>query len=517
MMNKDSLNIRLGVILSYVGMFVSIIGSLIVSNRILNYIGDYNYGLYSFVNSITMWLTVVSSALTASYLRFSTMELKSSGNVKKTNTIYLKMLGMIGFLVIFFGILIILTLFFSNINLGKYNWEDSKLMYFLFLISIFNIGISMPCNIFSLYINFKKEFIFGKIIAIVISILTFFGNFLIAFLFRSVILLSLFSIVITLINLCFNFVFSRKKLGISFGKAALRENKTLLNSIVVFSGILLLNSIVDQVNTNVDKTLLGIFSIPENVTIYQMGQQLAGYLTTMSVSVSGVFAPTIHELVLESKNDKIDSLFLKVSKIQIVILCCVVFGFLCAGKNFVIWWIGEKRVNSFYVCFALMLISLCPLTMNSSIEIQRARNKHLFRAITYIVLAILNILLSIIMLNILDDAYSIYACLLGTIVTTFLSHWILMNIYNKNKMGLSVGKYLINLFLYMFVGFISFVLCRVISSHFIHAVESYFFKFVIESMVFAIIYFIFIVLFNHRIILASIKDKILKKQSEEVN
>ena len=53
---KDNKNIKFGVILSYVGMAVSIVGTLLVSNRVLNYIGDYNYGLYSFVNSITTWL-----------------------------------------------------------------------------------------------------------------------------------------------------------------------------------------------------------------------------------------------------------------------------------------------------------------------------------------------------------------------------------------------------------------------------------------------------------------------------
>ena len=73
---SDRKNIKFGVILSFVSLGVSIIGTLFITNRVLNYIGDYNYGLYSFVNSITSWLSIVSAALSASFLRFATSESK---------------------------------------------------------------------------------------------------------------------------------------------------------------------------------------------------------------------------------------------------------------------------------------------------------------------------------------------------------------------------------------------------------------------------------------------------------
>lgn len=88
----DRKNIKFCVVLSYVVMAVSILGSLFVSNIVLIYIGDYNYGLYSFVNSITTWLTVISSSLTASFLRFTSIEAKEFNSTERTNTIYLKSL-----------------------------------------------------------------------------------------------------------------------------------------------------------------------------------------------------------------------------------------------------------------------------------------------------------------------------------------------------------------------------------------------------------------------------------------
>jgi O-antigen/teichoic acid export membrane protein len=264
----------------------------------------------------------------------------------------------------------------------------------------------------------------------------------------------------------------------------------------VFSGILLFNSIVDQVNSNVDKTLLGIFATPEDITIYQMAQQLIVYLTTMSVSVSGVFAPTTHELVVKNDRTELNALYLKISKIQSIILCCVAFGFLACGKNFIIWWIGEKRIMSYYVAAILMLLNIGPLTLNSSIEIQRAENKHLFRAITYFALAIANVLLSVLFLNLFEPEYAIFACLAGTVITTVCSHWIAMNIYNKLVIGLPIGKYLLTLLQYIASGAIGYIAVLGCNKLFIERIEKILLKFIVQGFVFVLVYLLIAAVFN---------------------
>lgn len=508
---SDSKNIRLGVLLSYVGMGISIISSLLISNKLLNYIGDYNYGLYSFVNSITTWLTVVSSALTASYLRYASIEAnQDNGNVCKTNTIYCKLLSLIGIAVLVFGFSMLGGLYLSGSNIGKYDWEDSKLMYTLFALSIVNIGLTMPTSVFSLYINYKKQFVFARILAIATTIINFAGQFIIAYVSRSIVAIAAFTIIVTLITYLCNAYYCRKALNISFTKVALKDNKRLLYSIIAFSGILLFNSIVDQINANVDKTLLGIFATPEDVTIYQMAQQLVMCLTTMSVSVSGVFAPTIHELVLKKDSEAINGLYLKISKIQSIILCCVAFGFLSCGKNFIIWWIGEKRVLSYYVAAVLMILNICPLTLNSSIEIQRAQNKHLFRAIVYFLLAIVNIVLSCISLYIFEQENAIFACITGTVIATLCSHWLLMNIYNKRVIGLPVGNYLLNMFRYIVFGIFGYIAVIGCNALLVARMESAFIKFLMQGIVFVAVYLICIVLTDKKII----KSIILRDNSD---
>ena len=297
-------------------------------------------------------------------------------------------------------------------------------------------------------------------------------------------------------------------------RASFKENKVLIGSIIAFSSILLFNTVVDQVNTNVDKTLLGIFSIPEDVTIYQMGQQFGTYMMTMSVAVSGVFAPTLHHLVVDKKREELDRLFLKISKVQTIILCAVAFGFLTCGYDFVLWWLGPKRINSYYVGATLLLVNLCPLTMNASIEIQRAENKHKFRAFVYFGAAILNVLISIAFLLILPQDKAIVACLIGTLITKTGSHWFAMNIYNSREIKLPIRKYMFTLISFMIVGFSSFAVTLGIKNLFIRNIDSSLIRFLSEGTVFVITYVLGIFAFDRKSASAII-NKIKKKTNSK--
>ena len=200
----DSKNMKLGVILSYGAMFLSMLGALFVTNRVLNLIGDYNYGLYAFVCSITAWLTVVVSALNASFLRYTTIEAnEKNGDVSRTNTIYLKLLVVFGVVVLFVGLCIIAVLYFTHTNFTKYSWQDSRIIYWLFALSIFNIALTMPANIFGLFLNYKKKFVFIQCISIITTVLNFAGHFIIAYFTKSIVLICAFTIFITLFTTFF--------------------------------------------------------------------------------------------------------------------------------------------------------------------------------------------------------------------------------------------------------------------------------------------------------------------------
>ena len=507
MLSEDK-NIKMGVILSYCEMAISIIGALFVSNRVLFLIGDYNYGLWSFVCSITSWLTVVSAALTSSYLRFATREaVDNNGDTSRTNGVFFSMLSILGLVIFILGTIVVLFLQLNKIPFASYSWEDSQILYILFFISIIDVSVSMPTCIYLLILNYNKKFVVVKLTSVFISVFNFVVNYLIARFTGSIIVLSINTVVSTLIVFLIEYVYVRRVMKCRIHFASLRKNKVIVYSIIAFSSILLLNSIVDQVDSSIDKTLLGIMSIPENVTIYQFGQQFCTYLFAMSLAVSGVFSPSFHKLVAEEKRDEVNNLFLKISEIQIVILTLVAFGFLSCGKDFVIMWLGKEREEVFKVAIVLMMIELCPLSMNSSIEIQRAEDKHKFRAFVYFFVAIVNLLLSIFLLKIFPPQYAIDACLLGSVVARLLSHWVLMNIYNSRVIKLPVKSYMLFLFKYMLVGSISFLVTFVLKKHLLVNMSSILIRFIIEGLTFTLLFLSLVVLLDGKKLKVILKER----------
>lgn len=505
--SRESTNIKFGVILSYVSMLVSFFVTLLFTNRILNHIGDYNYGLYTFVNSITAWLTIASSALTASYLRFTSIEAAEKNTTSRTNTIYLKLFSFIGIVVVILGLAFCSIMFLNKINFASYSWRDSKVMYALFAISIVNIGITTAFTVFKMFITYKGRFIFEKTLALIIVLLNHIGQFLVAFYTKNIIALAAYILLVSVLNVIVQYIYSKKKCGIKFESVSTKENSGLIKSIALFSSILLINSVVDQINSNVDKTLLGLFSQPKDVTVYQMGMQFNSYLVVMVAAISGVFAPKINKLVANKKNDELNALFTKVSRLQSIVVCCISFGFVACGKEFIIWWIGESRIDAYYVGAVLMLINIMPLAVKTSVDIQRAMNKHYFRSIMYFLVAIINVVLSILFLRLFPEKYAIYACLLGSIIASLLTQWIAMNVFNYKVIKLPMKEVLARLFVCITYGVVSTVIVKGISMVYIDSIQSLLLRMLIKMVVYAIVYLACVALFERKFILNFLNRK----------
>ena len=507
-MASKKINIRFGILLTYISLGVSLLGTMFITNRVLELIGDYNYGLYSFVNSITVWLTVVSSALLSSYLRFTSIEAyENNGDISRTNTIYIKLLFFLGTGILLFGTGTIGILFFCRINFGSYSWADSELIYLLFIFSIIHISITLPATVFSQFIDYNKKFIFSRSLSVLTTILQFVAHFLIAYFTRNIVIISVYSIVSTIFVFTCNYLYSKKNLKISFKKTSFSDNKNLVKSIFAFSSILVINAVVDQININLDKTLLGFYSGPRDVTIYQMGMYFSIYLGSVSVAVSQVFAPETHELCAKRDFEGVNNLFIKVSKIQAMIVVFVTCGFIACGRDFIIWWIGESRITSFYCGAILMVLDIMPLSVKLSIEVQRALNKHKFRGFLYIIVSLLNILISIILLNTLDSKYAIYACLIGTATSSIICYWIAMNIYNKKVIKLPIEKHLLQLGKYILYGIAGICVTFLLSSFVFFNIPSSLVRFLLEGTVFVLVYLVFLMISDRNFIFGFIRGK----------
>ena len=111
-------------------------------------------------------------------------------------------------------------------------------------------------------------------------------------------------------------------------------------------------------------------------------------------------------------------------------------GLILVGKEFFIFWAGKKYEKSYYVALLLIIPVCIPLIQNLGISIRQAKNKHKFSAIVRVVVAILNLLISIP----LAKKYGAIGAALGTTIGMTLST-IIQNFYYHLAIKLDVIKF----------------------------------------------------------------------------
>lgn len=501
---SEESNMKVGVAISYTTLVVSVLGAFVVTPRIVEYLGYGNYGLLSFANSITAWLAVISSALAASYMRFASKQKKEGGDVGVVNTSYLKIFGIlaIGIVLVIVGVVMVFLVF--NIQLSQYTDSQNKAILYLILISGINVAINVMYSIFYSFLSYKKQFIFLRLTVLIISFLTFACNLIFAFVTKSVLSISIVSMVMTALSTVMTLFFALRKEKMTFPKTKMKETSPLIKSIIIFSSFILLDSIVDQINVNLDKTILGLMVNETAVADYTFAKYFSTYFMILALAINQTHTPKIHEMVANEDKESLRQLFLKISSSQMIILFLVGGGYVAVGEEFMSIWLGADKAYIYFYALLPIIMDLFVLSASSSIEIQRAMNRHKFRAVLYVSMAVVNIGVSILMIKVLPAGYEVWGVFIGTVFTTVVGNIILLDIYNKVTIGLPMGKYFWHILKHIFYAGAGVGVALAIKYLLISELEAPA-KLVIQGAIFIVIYFALLLVFERSTLLPLIK------------
>jgi len=304
------------------------------------------------------------------------------------------------------------------------------------VLMVINIGITFPCIVFNSFVTANEKFIFQKTLHITKIITS-------PFLTLPVLILGYGSIgmafITTLINLLIeliNIYYSYKKVHIQF----LFKNLDfgLVRELFIFSSFIFMNLVVNQINWNVDRFIIGRFRGTAEVAIYSIASQLNSYYLQLSTAVSGVYIPRVNALVAAKNGDsELSRLFTKIGRVQFLLLSGVLLGLVFFGKAFIELWAGENYSPAYAMALVLIIPVTIPLIQNLGIEIQRAKNMHKFRSWVYLFIAVGNIGLSIP----LTKLYGGLGAAIGTAIALIIGNVIIMNWYYHKKVGLNIRDF----------------------------------------------------------------------------
>ena len=422
-------------------MAVSAIITLSYTPFILRILGQSEYGLYNTVASTVASLSVLSLGFGSSYVRFFS-EFKAKNDNKSIyslNGMFFLAFSILGTVVFICGMLMIINIeaIFAKGIIG----EELKRARILMTLMVIHLAVSFPASVFSSIITANEEFIFQKTVSLIQQVLV--PVVCIPLLLSGkgsigmVIGTTFIGYSVYLLNAWF--VIAKIKSHFSFSGF----DRRLFFSIATYSGFIAMNLIVDQINLNIDKVLLGRYRGTLSVAVYSVGFTLYHFYQMFSTSISNVFIPRVHliwsngSLSVKEKNRRLSEMFAIVGRVQLMVLLLIVSGITIFGRPFIKAWAGEGYENAYYVVLILAISSIVPLTQNVGIEIQRAKNRHQFRSVLYSFMAVINLVLSIYLCKIYGEVGSA----LGTAISFVIANTILMNIYYDRKLGINLRLY----------------------------------------------------------------------------
>lgn len=432
---KVSHQIRLGAVLGYVNFIAKTVIQLLYVPLMLRFLGQNEYGVYQLVASLISYLSLLNFGFGGAYLRFYAQCKNDSEKQKIVNSTFLLVFSFFAILALFVGFLIT---FNSDVILGnKMSLSELALAKKLLVILTINMALTFPISVFTSIVTAKENFVFLKCLDLLKNILNPFFVIILLLLGYGSIGMVLVTTILTIISGIITIYYSIVKLKVKFNFHAFEFS--LVKEISVFSSFLFLNSIIEQINWNVDKFILGRAVGTTAIAVYSVGAQINNIYIQITDMLASVLAPKINKLVASEKESTriLNDLFIKVGRLQAYIIMLILFGFILYGKEFIYFWAGKGYDEAYYVTLLLIVPISIPLCQTIGVDIQQAMNKHQYRSIVYAIIAVGNVLISIP----LAIHFGAIGAAMGTAIGLIVGNGIIMNIIYDKIIGLDVIKF----------------------------------------------------------------------------
>lgn len=235
----------------------------------------------------------------------------------------------------------------------------------LMLILVINLAFSFPNIVFTSHITANEKFIFQKLIEMIRVVINPFVVLPVLIMgygsVGMVVVTMLLNIAIEIINVIY--CVSKLKMRLSFKNFDLK----LMREMTVFSSFIFINLLIDQINWNVDKFILGRFHGTVSVAVYGLAAQLNTYYLSLATAISSVFIPRVHRLVASDNNNELTGLFIRIGRIQFIILSLISSGLIFFGRPFINLWAGKNYDGSYPIVLLLIIPVTIPLIQNIGI------------------------------------------------------------------------------------------------------------------------------------------------------
>ena len=428
--------IKAGTLLSYVSLAVYNVIGLLYTPFMLRMLGQSEYGLYSLSASIVAYLAVLDLGFGSAIVRY-TAKFKAESKQDELRALwgmFFTLYLIIGLVSLLAGILLcskLGSLFSSSMSQP----EVARTRVILILL-VSNLSITFPLSVFGSIITANERFVFQKMSIIVRSILT--PCLAVPLLLLGYKALGM-VVVITAINvagLLFDMWYCLVRLRVRFVLGAF--NCQLVKEITGYSLFVFLGIVVDRFYWSSGQFILGVVAGTAAVSVYSIGIQMLLYYLGFSMAISGLFLPKVSAMVVnEVSSQEVSDLFVRVGRIQYLIMSLLLSGFVLYGKQFITLWAGPEYSDAYIISLLIMIPLTVPSIQGLGLAILQARNRHRYRSIVYAIIASIGFAISFP----LAKAVGGVGCAAATSMSLIVGNVVIMNRYYFRHMKIDIPHF----------------------------------------------------------------------------
>lgn len=427
--------LKAGVVLNYVVIFLNTVVGLLYTPYMLRMMGQSEYGLYSLVASVIAYLTVLDLGFGNAIVRY-TAKFRAE---KKTEEQY-EMFGM------FFLLYLVIGIVAFGIGLGLYFNVDTLFgntmtavelgrARIMMLLLVANLAFTFPMSIWSSIIQAYEDFVFQKSLNIIRIILnTVVMICLLHFGYKAVAMVVV-QTIFNVLTLVINFIYCRRKLNIHIYFRFKHFHWGFLKEVAIYSFWIFLNAIIDRVYWSTGQFVLGAMVGTAAVAVFAIAIQLEGMYMQFSTAISSVFLPKVTAMVATNRSRKeISDLFIRTGRIQYIVLAYILSGFIIFGRQFIELWAGAGYSDAYMISLLFFIPLTVPLIQNLGITILQARNEMKFRSVLYIIIALVSLAMQIV----LTRHFGGIGCAMGVSGALVVGQILIMNVYYRRRQDLDI-------------------------------------------------------------------------------
>ena len=428
--------LKAGAALNYISIMLNMVVGLIYTPYMLRMLGQSEYGLYSLAASIIAYLTVLDLGFGNAIIRY-TAKYRAEGKQKEQE----EMFGM--FFILYIGIGVIAMAIGSALSLhvehlfsrSMTGIEVERTRIMLWLMT-FNLAFTFPMSVWGSIMTAYERFVFQRIISIIRSILNPIVMVLLLVMGYKAVAMVVVTTAFNVATLLINWWYCKNRLKIKIRFAKFKWG--LLKEVSIYSFWIFLNVIMDRIYWSTGQFVLGIYKGAVAIAVYAVAIQLQNMYMLFSTAISGVMLPKVTNMITNGANEEwVSNLFIRMGRIQYIIIGFILSSFVVFGKIFIRLWAGDNYTDAYYLCLIFFFPFTIDLIQNIGITILQARNQMRFRSILLTVTAICSLFLSIALVK----PFGYYGCAAATGIGLFCGQGLIMNFYYHYKQHIDILQF----------------------------------------------------------------------------